>query len=108
IAWRESPDAPARPAKRAILVPGRWLVVADGATGKVDAFDLSRDPGALDDLGADPPAPARALIAAMQLQDEAMLRQGGHAAPAALDGRPIEEQLDEKTLERLRSLGYLD
>ena len=66
---------------------------------KVELFDLSTDPGELHDLAAEKQDIRDALLA--QLKE--WMARGGSATDAAMF-----ESSDAESLERLRSLGYID
>jgi hypothetical protein len=90
--WR-GPLVAERHGKQAVLVDGRWKGVWHGQ--ELDTYDLVTDPGGLQ----------RATGGRAQV--EAALRDWRESTPA---GEPLTEQvqLDPRTLEAVRALGYVD
>ncbi|HUT74392.1 MAG TPA: sulfatase [Armatimonadota bacterium] len=89
-------------AEQKALRTARHKVILHPRTGEVEAYDLRTDPGEHHNLAGGPRAPFAlrgrllALTRASEQRTAAWLRAGVTAAP-----------LDERTTERLRSLGYV-
>jgi arylsulfatase A-like enzyme len=110
MAYREGPELISNPAKRALLEPGRWLLIHDARSDRLELFDLGKDPEALTAvaMGARPGAQDGSS------DDIAAALPGLLAALAALDaGRSADEfvepavEMDEEMLRALKSLGYV-
>jgi hypothetical protein len=92
-----------RRGRSAVVVGGRKLILSRAAIGEqVEWYDLAADPGETRRLA--PPDPARIAALRKWLADTAAL--GRRLVAAAKDRSPL--RIDEKTLRRLRGIGYLD
>lgn len=100
MTYREGRQGITNLAKRAVLDPGRWLLIHDASTRGIELFDLMADPKGLT-AAVDPPAGIRdELLAVLAAHD---LGRSEDAAEA-----PQPHQVDEKLEEQLKALGYVE
>ncbi|MFQ5490300.1 MAG: hypothetical protein ACE5GE_06215, partial [Phycisphaerae bacterium] len=85
-----------------VLRQGRFKGIYNAEPGTLELYDLQADPGERNNLFATEASRAEAL-GAFARQWLSQCVQGDRNPPA-----PDSDQLDEKTLENLRSLGYID
>ena len=86
----------------ASLRHGRYKVIWDEVSGRVEVYDLERDPGEKNELSARRPLLAQLLLQRLRLQRAAnLLLLGG------LEVIEAQGELDPEIAERLRALGYL-
>lgn len=85
--------------KRAILVPGRELLIEDLATGEREYFDLARDGGGVEPVAEPPGGRIAALLEALAACD----LEGG-SGPFT---EPEPVSMDEQTKKELEALGYI-
>ena len=100
VSLRTRDEAPAKP--MASLRHGRYKVIWDEVSGRVEVYDLERDPGEKNELSARRPLLAQLLLQRLRLQRAAnLLLLGG------LEVIEAQGELDPEIAERLRALGYL-
>lgn len=88
------------------LVDGSYkLIVNCLPTRSAELYDLRRDPGEQTDLHADDPSETRRLLWMLR---EAVGDRPCRTAVEAQRGRSVTRELDEESIEALRSLGYID
>lgn len=97
--YREGRDSITNPAKRALLEPGRWLLIHDGRSRSLELYDLRADR-----LGLTP-VEGSAARDVEELLDLLAARDAGAATGGVTDPEPLEFGEDLKR--RLRSLGYV-
>ena len=72
MTFEEGPELISNPCKRALLDPGRWLLIHDGRTAAAQLFDLVADPTALTDVADEKPrqlANLAAILAAYEASE---------------------------------------
>lgn len=97
--FREGREGITNPAKRAILEPGRWLLIHDARRPAVELFDLSVDPKGFINVAGEDRSRAGDLLAALVACDE-----------GAADGEfthPQATPMSGELTRQLKSLGYL-
>jgi len=103
VTFREIPDLVSHPTRRALLVPGRWLVVEDLRQRSVQLFDLGTDPLGLTEVAPQDVPEVHQLVAMLRSYD-----------PGGADGQLPAKQLPpglatrQETQEQLKALGYLE
>jgi len=100
ITFRELPDQISGAAKRAIWIPGQWLLVHDARGDASQVFDLAADPKGLTDIAASLPEAVPALLQELVVWDPGDSADGYRA--------PEPTEMDPELVEQLRSLGYLN
>jgi arylsulfatase A-like enzyme len=88
---------PLKEAHKRALVQGRWKVIQDDRTKKVELYDLAADPLEKSDLAAAQPEIARELLALLE-RVHAAAQEGASAGP--------EIEVGDEEIETLRALGY--
>ena len=84
------------------LRAGDWKVIHDEPTSATELYNVSDDPGELQNLAAAEPLRARFLLQQLQLQ-----RAQNVAILRAESAQGTEEELSPEILEQLRALGYI-
>ncbi len=87
------------------LVAGRWKAIWNAEPNTLELYDTEADPGEKRDLASEQPA----VAARFQAVAERWLATRPPVEGAAVsDAEPSLDDLDPKTLERLRELGYVN
>ena len=97
--FREGRRSLTNPAKRAVLDPGRWLLIHDARTPSLELFDLQADPRGLTDVAGQAPAELGQLLAVLTAHDQSS-SEGRFIRP---EPAPMSEELKRQ----LESLGYV-
>jgi len=100
ITYNEGRAAVTNPVKRAILEPGRWLLIHDAKTPAAELFDLQADPTGLTAAAGDRKKVLQRLAADLAAYDPGQ--------PRGEFTRPEEADIDEEFREQLRELGYVE
>jgi arylsulfatase A-like enzyme len=95
---QEGRAASSNAAKRAVLVPGEWLLIHDARTDAAEMFDLGSDAKGLSDIGKPQPAAAENLLSALTAHDPA--DTGGEFA------MPAHSPMSDELRRQLETLGY--
>ena len=99
IAFHEGPMATPGPAKRAILVPDRWLLISDAADDSIELYDLTTDAAGLTPVRQPDPAIVTDLLERLRAYDA-----------GKSDAQPLTPEVAhrrDKTRRELESLGYV-
>ena len=86
-------------AKRAILEPGRWLLIHDATADAMELFDLQADPKGFAEVAEPKPPEGGRLLKTLMAQDP----RGGQEEFTEAEA----PELTEEQLRQLRSLGYI-
>lgn len=100
ITYNEGRQAITNAAKRAVLVPGHWLLIHDAATPLVELFDLQADASGLTPVAAQPPELLPRLLAALAEHDPGAAA-GGFTAPERVE-------MSAELKQQLEALGYVE
>ncbi len=100
MTFREGRDGISNATKRAILDPGRWLLIHDATGERVELFNLRDDPLGLTDISGGKPPAVVGLMKVLAARD--MESSDGEI----IDPESVE--MSEELLRQLKSLGYLD
>lgn len=93
-------DAPLQP--MGALFMGRYKVIHDKVSGRVELYDLEQDPGETEDLFAAQPLLAQQALQRLFLQEQANL-----ALNAGAESGGQAPEMDPELVESLRALGYI-
>ncbi len=99
LTYREGRKETTNPAKRAILHPGRWLLIHDARSQSVELFNLASDPKAGFNVADKKPPELSSLLAEVGRYDI------NFSSGEFLEPQP--KPTDEETQRQLRSLGYI-
>ena len=96
---REGRGGLSNAAKRAVLDPGRWLLIHDAAAESMELFNVQADPKGLTDVAARKPPAGAGLLKTLMAHDPSR-GQDEFTEPGA-------PELSAEQLRQLRSLGYV-
>ncbi len=99
LTYKEGRQQTSNLAKRAILDPGRWLLIHDARRQSAELFNLASDPQARFNMADKKPPELSSLVAQLASYDI------NPSSGEFLDPQP--KPTDEETERRLRSLGYI-
>jgi hypothetical protein len=100
LTFREGRDGLSNATKRAILDPGRWLLIHDAKAERVELFNLREDPRGLTDISESKPPAVVGLMKALSARDLGTA-DGDVIGPEGAD-------MSDELRQQLKSLGYLD
>ena len=100
MTFKEGPESISNPCKRALLDPGRWLLIHDARSRTAQLFNLTTDPRGLTNLADEHPALLVNLAATLAA------REAGQPTGEFLEPEHVE--ISDELRQELESLGYVE